>query len=233
MFVIASLFYYEKEQFTTPILIDSIGFYIDNVSNNTLSHQFNNLSIKIGEKNWNTIDISQPSLKEVFFKKNHTLINKKGWQYFDIDDFSFENKNDLIIDILWGKNIYTSNYNDSYILKSHQTDSTSMLFGYSDIDKPKLVGKSNIRPDIRIVVHPVILSKCKIEFDASLQNNDTLILLIGTEKIYCKTKESNYLNLSKGVYSYFVLNFHFLVIFQPFNCQILNFILLFKVGIIF
>ena len=35
------------------------------------------------------------------------------------------------------------------------------------------------------------------------------------------------------ILSYFVLNFHFLVIFQPFNCQILNFILLFKVGIIF
>ena len=138
--------------------IDSLGFYISNFPNSESQTTFKNLSIRFLSSSVKSLGINYTSMdSSVLVAKfdSYKIPRKKGWVTFDVSDFNLTSGKNLIVEVVWGLNSYSTSYQNSFEVYAHKTDYSCSTFGYHDTQYPPPVRNTDqYRPDLRLVPKP-------------------------------------------------------------------------------
>lgn len=153
-----SQFLIRSEELNLKNPIDSIGFYISNFPNSESQTTFENLSIRFLSFSERSLGINYaPMDSSVLVAQFDTyqIPRRKGWVNFDVSDFSLPSGKNLIVEVVWGQNSYSTSYQNSFEVHAHKTDFSCTTFGYHDTQYPPPVRNSDqYRPDMRLVPKP-------------------------------------------------------------------------------
>ncbi len=167
---------------------------------------FNNLKILLKQTNISELSSSYDNMSDatiVFNETEFTMPYNTGWYEFDIEDYSFNTDNNLLIEISWGLN---DAYSDTrYRMNSTECDKNYVTYGYSDNESsPGVDGSSNIRPNTKFVF------KYKFTCNFGIKNMDLVpisnaTITIGNEKKDVDDDGTASFILSKGNHTYNVI----------------------------
>ncbi len=199
--------YTAEEMENTPRLIDSIGFNIAAYSYSGFNRDFRNFSIQVGHTKRTAFPDSfvyTNSLKSVYDTDILTIPGKRGWIGFDIEDFKYNGYDNLFINIEWGLNPYTVNYNGAFSVYSHHTSSPRAAYGFSDQSSPPAFkGVSEMRPDIRFIEIPYHLNPVRFVYEAPEKRTENNIFInIGSSWIELENFIPTELLMPDGNYHY-------------------------------
>ncbi|HOY30414.1 MAG TPA: CARDB domain-containing protein [Bacteroidales bacterium] len=147
---------YKASEINKSGAITHLAFNLSYITAEPLDRHLLNFTIKIKPTSLTTLGTAyedMTSATTVFSSADYYQMATTGWHTFDINDFSYNGTDNLIVEVLWGDNGNYCASGDQYNV--YRTDYSSgsdvlVVYGYADSETPPLYdGNSKIRPNIK------------------------------------------------------------------------------------
>jgi hypothetical protein len=150
----SQILYLGSEIGTGTVNIQELAF--DFTSSDPIITDLTDLTIKfnqVGITSLGTAYNANTNATTVLSSVSYTMPQINGWYSFDIDDYSFDATQNLLVEITWGDNGAYGGSNAFYKVNCSTTASTSVVYGYADSETPPVYdGNSTNRPNIQFFV---------------------------------------------------------------------------------
>lgn len=164
---------YKADEMGSPKTLNSIAFDISCVTADEADRTFSNLAIymqNIPEANFSGEYLDNTEATQVFFAESYTMPAETGWLNFEIDEFVYNEGENLFVEVVWGDNGFYCSSGDSYKVFSTETMEELVAYGYADSETPPNYDDSqSLRPNAKFGFNLVL--------DTQENTNNTQMLL--------------------------------------------------------